>query len=160
NGNCTLGEAVQAASSNVAVDGCAAGSRFAFDIIDVPTGIYTLSAPNNTGTNGANGLPVISGTTIINGNGATITRSGSQFRFFEVSVDGNLTLNNLTFSNGSATGSTDGGAIYSVSSPITVNGGTFINNVAVNGSGGAIKGSTITLTNSTFISNSSKGHGG
>lgn len=51
---------------------------------------YTLTTVNNT-VGGANGLPVIAaGSNVtINGNGATITRSGgTAFRFFNVATGG------------------------------------------------------------------------
>src|SRR5262245_2503324 len=50
---------------------------------------YTLTNTNNT-TNGNNGLPVITNPLTINGNGATITRSTANFRFFYVQNNTNL----------------------------------------------------------------------
>src|SRR6266508_147517 len=38
---------------------------------------YTLTAVNNNGVNGPNGLPVLAGALTINGNGATIARSAA-----------------------------------------------------------------------------------
>src|SRR5687767_1914537 len=50
-GDCTLGEAIDAANANVAVDGCAAGSSSGTDVIQIPAGTYTLTAIDNTETN-------------------------------------------------------------------------------------------------------------
>jgi hypothetical protein len=98
---------------------------------------------NNT-TNGANGLPVISGgstkiaadnLTII-GNGDTIERSTAAatvaFRLFDVASGGSLTLENLTLQNGFAFGSgasADGGAVYNQGT-LTLIGATVKNNTA------------------------------
>src|SRR5262249_6286422 len=82
---------------------------------------------NNT-TNGANGLPVISGgarkvpadnLTIVGSGGDVIERSTAAgtlaFRFFDVAAGASLTLQNLTLQGGLAFGSgaaADGGAVY------------------------------------------------
>jgi hypothetical protein len=58
---------------------------------------YTLTAPAAFET----GLPVITAPIRINGNSATITRSpATDFRFFRVAGQGNLTLDTLTLRNG------------------------------------------------------------
>jgi WD40 repeat protein len=58
---------------------------------------YTFTTPNNY----LNAMPYITGDITIEGNNATITRSGTEaFRFFEVETGGKLTLNDLTLSNG------------------------------------------------------------
>jgi hypothetical protein len=72
-------------------------------------GTYTLTTEDND-TNGPNGLPLITSQITINGNGATIRRDPSyacpvddgtsDFRIFQVGTAGNLTLNDLTVSNG------------------------------------------------------------
>ena len=69
---------------------------------------YTLTTTNN----GNNGLPSITTTITINGNGATIQRDLSftcpdgtnpEFRIFHVAGSGDLTLKDLTVSNGCCT---------------------------------------------------------
>lgn len=98
---------------------------------------YGLSAVDNNGANGANGLPVITSTIAINGNDAIITRvSGPNFRLFEVSNGGNLTFNNLTVSNGYADGAGNagnGGGIF-----VSAGGILIINSAATNA--GAVTG--------------------
>ena len=52
-----------------------------------------------------NGLPLISSTTTIVGNGSTIERTGSNaFRLFDVASDGSLTLLDMTLTGGLAAG--------------------------------------------------------
>lgn len=80
-------------------------------------GSYILTAPDN-GFGGGNGLPVITGTVTLNGNGSTIARSSApgtpDFRLLTIS--GTLTLDNMILSNGHLTGTISpnwaGGAIY------------------------------------------------
>ncbi|WP_328768589.1 right-handed parallel beta-helix repeat-containing protein [Streptomyces sp. NBC_00286] len=76
---------------------------------------YELTAPAvPDGTNGATGLPIITGQITITGSRATITRqSATAFRIAEVAQQGSLTLNGITVSGGSATGGsgTVGGGI-------------------------------------------------
>jgi fibronectin type 3 domain-containing protein len=80
-----------------------ANSNADVDTICLATGSYTFTTANNTGSSGGNALPIITTEMIIEGNGATITRSGSaNFRFIEVDVNGNLTLNDVTMTNGRA----------------------------------------------------------
>ena len=63
-----------------------------------------------TADNGENGLPVVTSRIAVNGNGATISGSGA-VRIFEVDgPGGNLSLQNVTLTGGSA--SDFGGAIF------------------------------------------------
>lgn len=81
-------------------------------VICLGGGTYTLTASNHWGSAGANGLPLITSGIIIEGNGAVITHSSAEaFRFFQLTLNGRLTLHQLTLSNGS--GTARGGAIYS-----------------------------------------------
>ena len=75
--------------------------------------VYTLTSPGDTITNtfGKTGLPAITSTIIISGNGATIQRAltatndfDGSFRLMYVGPGGNLTLQNLTLRNGLAQG--------------------------------------------------------
>jgi uncharacterized repeat protein (TIGR01451 family) len=122
------------------------------DTIILETGCtYTLSSANAADPDGYGpvGLPPITSNIAIQGNGATITRSGSDpFRFFYVSDTGNLTLENLTLSNGLAQGGNGGqsrgcggggaagigGAILNRGT-LTVSGVTLTDNTAQGGDG-------------------------
>lgn len=100
-GSCTLVDAITAANTDLATGGCPAGNSS--DVIAL-TGNVTLSAVNNT-TDGPNGLPSVTSTITLNGNGHTLQRSGTpDFRLFHVADTGNLTLNQLTLTNGMARG--------------------------------------------------------
>ena len=76
-------------------------------------GTHTLTAVDND-TNGPNGLPSITSEITIDGNGATIQRSSAggtpDFRIFHVAAGGDLTINDLTITNGNS-GDGNGGGI-------------------------------------------------
>jgi len=78
--------------------------------------VYTLVDADTSSA--ADGLPAISNTVTIEGNGDTITRSTAAdtpaFRILHVFGGGNLTVNKLTVSNGNSDGSggAQGGGIY------------------------------------------------
>jgi hypothetical protein len=124
---------------------------------------YTLSAPDNS-TDGGNGVPVITNTVVIEGNGATIARSTASgvplFRFFDVDPGANLTINDLTLNNGLVNNGVEGGgAIYVHSNAtLSVNASTFTGNSApatAGTTGGAIDSSgTLTVATSSFSGNS------
>src|SRR5262249_23304309 len=106
---------------------------------------YPLTAAANSGANGANGLPVITSSITINGNGSTIARaSADAFRILEVAAGGNLTLNNLRVSNGKADGTGNAGN----------GGGIFIN------AGGLITFNAMTANTGAVDANSAANDGG
>ncbi|MGH3217981.1 MAG: choice-of-anchor Q domain-containing protein [Streptosporangiaceae bacterium] len=129
---------------------------------------YTLTAINNTTDNGGVGLPVITGKVTIQGSGATIARSTASgtpvFRIFDVSSSGSLTLNSVTISNGLANNSTQGGGGIFNHGTLTITGSTFTSNSApatTGTSGGAINNSgTLKLSTSTFTGNTAQEGGG
>ena len=162
-GQCTIATAI--ASMNAAADqvGCThSGTYGTSDTITLAAGTYASTVIDN----GTNAYPIINVALIINGNGATLSRTvggvAPFFRFFEVG-GGGLTLNNATLTGGN-TSAGSGGAIYVDSGVLTfsVSGSTFSNNSA-GGSGGAVYDNTsagLTLTNTTFAGNSAGGSGG
>src|SRR4051812_31686509 len=85
------------------------------DTISLAAGVtFSLTSANDT-TNGAVGLPRVSGgggLTIV-GNGSTIERSAASstgaFRLLDIASNGSVTMQNLTLQGGSAAG--QGGAI-------------------------------------------------
>src|SRR5580698_1882614 len=80
------------------------------DIIYLGGLTFTLTAVNNTGANGANGLPVIladtcsgvSYTLTIQGGNITRSSSATAFRIIEVSSGASLSLDAVIISNGNA----------------------------------------------------------
>jgi CSLREA domain-containing protein len=185
NGLCSLREAIIAANTNAAFQGCSAGSG---------TDTITFAA-NYTITLGSQ-LPAVTSPIVINGNGAgnTIiqangTADTATYRVFQVSNTGNLTLNGLTVRHGRCTDSCEGninsgggilnggtltvtnstlsgnfaefGGGISNSGTLTVTNSTLSGNSATNGHGGGIlNGSTLTVTNSTLSDNSATLSGG
>ncbi|MCP4541984.1 MAG: DUF11 domain-containing protein [Chloroflexi bacterium] len=136
------------------------------DTIVLPSGcVYTLTTVDNSPgfPSGDNGLPLITSTIIISGNGSTILRDNGapSFRILMVNFGGNLTLNDLTLRNGRVSGgfSDKGGAIYN-SNALTLNNTTIISNYADNGGGIHNSFGTLTLNNSQVISNYTDGEGG
>ena len=121
---------------------------------------YTLTATNNS-ADGGTGLPVVKTNITIQGNGATITRSGSvAFHLLDVASAGRLTLSSLTLTNGLANDGVNGGGAIDSHGALTVTNSTFSGNsspAASGTSGGAINSSgTLTVTNSTFTGNTAQ----
>jgi CSLREA domain-containing protein len=128
------------------------------------TADITLSAVDNTSVNGANGLPVIvstatAGKLTIEGSGFTISRSSAgatpDFRIFEVASGADLTLDNVTISNGSAAHTFSGGGLQNNGTLNLLN-STITDNYSYDAGGPGIyntSGSTMSVTNSTFSGN-------
>ncbi len=153
--DCSLREAIQAAESVSGPHTINLNGALTYTLIDA--GGAQGQLPDY-----ANGIDQ---TITINGNGATIQADSTNFRIFEVG-SGTLTLNNVILKFGScvnsygcdtqSTGSSDrsnGGAIFN-SGTLIINNSTISNNNA-NSSGGAIfnYSGTLTVTNTTFTSN-------
>ena len=173
NGNCTLGEAILAANSDSAVDGCTAGAGD--DTIILPAGTYTLTVAASFGDLGeAIGLPLVTSNIIVEGQGASTTfieRSGAapDFRIFEQSGFslGTLTIRKVTIRGGK---SSLGGAIFAGGNGLIVEDAAFDNNSTTAGDGGAIHqgnpifpvvgGTVVTISGSTFEGNSAANLGG
>ncbi|MCP4358373.1 MAG: hypothetical protein GY796_10195 [Chloroflexi bacterium] len=168
---CSLIEAIINANNDsqlYASDGeCDAGSGN--DIISLSTATHTLTDYDNS-TYGYTGLPVISSTITINGNGATIERSGdaiSNFRILAVNATGNLTLNNATITGGNIYD--DGSGMLNYGGTIAINNSTISNNTAAGNGGGihniaytynSLATAVVTINNSTISGNSAKSGGG
>jgi hypothetical protein len=144
---------------------------------------YNLTAVDHNGSNGPDGLPVVTTThgLTIQGNGATIERSSAagtpQFRILEVQPNAIATLQGLTIANGSVTeapanGFSGGGGVLNDKGTLTVSNTTFLSNSVIGATGslalgGAIESaSSLTVTamlnvsNSTFTLNSVTGGSG
>ncbi len=141
------------------VDANDEGSNPGSDTLVLTTGcIYDFSQPQNF-FYGPNALPVVSSQIVIEGNGATLTRSSeTDFRFFFIGADpsnpatesyatpgaGDLTLRDLTISGGSAVGGSAaaggggaglGGAILN-QGKVALDGVTMVDNLAQGGASG------------------------
>jgi hypothetical protein len=127
-------------------------------------GTYTLTAADNGLPFNANGLPVITGTLTITGQGAesTIIERGTNspgFRIFRVEATGTLTLQKLTLRNGMASVA-GGGAGISNSGTLTLIECILARNDVLSGTAGLINsGGTVSITHTTFDGNNTGGMG-
>ncbi len=144
------------------------------DTILLTANITLTTVSESNATYGATGLPAINHPLTIEGQGFTITRSGTapNFRIFRVASGASLTLYNLKVTGGAATNTARcpdslpaipcGGAIYNEGTFITLH--AFIgSSTASGGFGGGLfnaRSATATLTDSTFDANSADEGGG
>jgi hypothetical protein len=160
---CTLVDAITAANNDAPVNGCTAANGGSFvpggaDIISLPANsTISLNSVNNN-LFGPIGLLRISSAITIEGNGATITRASNapNFGILGVPNAGNLTLDNLTMSGGTAF---VGGGIASLGQ-LTLNNSTVSGNTASNQGGGIWQSifSTMRLSHS-LVSGNTAGSG-
>ncbi len=168
NGNCTLAEAIKAANSNAAVDGCAAGST-GTDIISVPAGTYTLALAESTGGSRKYALPFITSDITIKGAGIDQTKilrgttSTDMTIFYSY---GRLTLQGMTIGNSQlpTSAASNNPAVLS-SSQLTVVATKFINNATGNGAAITNESSgsttpTAIVRDSVFMNNAAFNRGG
>ncbi len=161
-GLCTIATAISSINAGADQVGCThVGTYGTSDSIVLASGTYVSTVANN----GTNAYPIIQKPVIINGNGATLSRTVGNvapfFRFFEVQAGG-LTINDVTLTGGNVP-SGNGGAILNSAGPLTVNGSTFSGNGGSNVDGGAIHHSAIeaaSISDSTFDNNSVPGGDG
>jgi hypothetical protein len=155
--SCTLRAAIIACNTQTATGGCPAGSGT--DTITLAAGVtYSLTQVGDT-TDGPSGLPSVTGTLTINGGGATVARGSASgvppFRVLRVAPTGNLTLIDLTITNGST--SDLGGGILNTGT-LTLRGSTVSHNDGLGG-GGISNTGTLILTQ-TAVSNNLGSFGG
>jgi predicted outer membrane repeat protein len=150
-GNCGLREAMLASTTNIIIDACPAGDSVGMDtIVFAVSGTILLTyALPTVGNNGP--LTIDGGNTIsVSGNNST--------NIFDVDSEANLTLQNLTVTQGYLSGSAVGGAaLHNQAGTVTIENCIFSDNT---GSGNDIYGGAIhintgslTISNSTFTNN-------
>ncbi len=146
-GVCALRDAITAANSQTAVNGCAAGTGT--DTID-----FNLNGMITLGSN----LPPIMDNLTIDATGQTITVDGDDlYQVFTVNAGFTVFLNSLTIQRGSAP---SGGAVNNAGT-LTVTNSAFLNNKASTANGGAISNlGTLTVNNTTFSLNAAGVNGG
>lgn len=144
--DCTLRDAIVAANTDTSRGGCPAG--YGPDTITLAEGAtYILTM----------GEFVIQSQINIEGNGSVIERSSAdgtpEFRIFYLSPDGNLTLNDLTISNGA--NPYEGGGVKNYSGTLTLKRST----INGNRNGGIINlyGASLNIYNSLISANSGGG---
>lgn len=166
---CTLSQAIAAANGDSVVGGCSAGSGT--DTIHLPAGIYELNSASNSSLGGTGLPPVTTEIEIIGSSGGSgtptgptrgadpantvITRTGQNyFRLFSVSSSGNLTLIDLTLSNGYPAAPYTGGAIrVNLNGLLTLDHCIVTNNRAASGGGVDNFQGTVNIINDTILSN-------
>jgi len=135
--NCQLEDAIYAANNGTTENGCTGSSGPDTIILDVAE-VYVFDT-----------LPTITSDITIDGKGNAIISGGYSGIFYV--YYGDLTLNNVTISGGSAS---HGGAVRNEST-LTVINSTFSNNSATSGGGAIYSAGKATVTDSTFFNNSS-----
>jgi predicted outer membrane repeat protein len=152
---CTATVATGDASGLVAAINVANSNGSSADTICLTAGsAYTYSSASS-----GIALPSVTTPITIIGNGATIQRSSGapQFRLFNVTASGSLTLSHLTVRNANA-GGNNGGAVLNAGS-LTLDDVTLTNNAAR--FGGAIYSTgTVTITGSAISSSTAQEQGG
>lgn len=152
NGNCTLREALRAATTNAPVDACPPGGLN--DAIVLPNGTYPFS-----------GEEAVSGSGTLSITGATLNpfnvtvNLANAGRFVSLTGGGAYTIAGIEFTNGSAVGT--GGAIYAENVALTIFNFRFVSNYG-GGAGGALRyfaddsvtARALVVRNGAFLSNS------
>jgi hypothetical protein len=161
-GHCTLRAAIQASNAHSGVDGI---------FFNIPTAGNNCDASGNCTINLGAALPDLSDNVNITGPGAdklTVKRdsSATQFRIFNVTTPGTVTLSGLTIRTGSSSNfnnfTEDGGGIQNFSTgTVNVTNCTLSDNSNVLGGGiGNSSTGIVNVTNSTLNGNSASGNGG
>ena len=146
--SCSLADHIRSANTNTSIGGCPQGTSH--DMITLTEDITLREA-----------LPPITGTITIEGNGHTISGDG-EHRVFDV-VGGQLTLINLTLTDGKAPEAEDGGAIRARNGAlVSARQVAFRDSAAYQGGAIAAKGAGVRLDirSSSFIRNNSDAYGG
>jgi CSLREA domain-containing protein len=153
--HCTLREAIRRANTLPGANTIELGNA----------ATYTLTNRDN----GSNGLPVITSTITIGGNGSIIARSLAPgtppFRLLQIGAGSVAFLDGITFKNGIAVSATEespdnfGGSVFN-GGLLTANRCIFTGNLANLDGGGIYTNQPMTITNSTLIGNVAYGVGG
>ena len=158
-GGCSLVAAIQSANSNTSVSGCASGAP-GLDTIELTADITLTVAGGDF--DGDTGLPAVTSEIVIEGNGHTITRAGGadEFRILYVGETGDLTLNDVTISNGEADSFDDGGGFLLRGGALALYNSTISDNIGNDGGGGFNDGGNLTITDSVFRGNYARSDNG
>jgi CSLREA domain-containing protein len=161
NQNCTLREAVEAASANgsPAVDGCEDGDSGSLDTIELAPGTYPLDGAAGEDANQGGDLDIdaavgAEGPLQIDGTGAGVTIDAAFDDRIIHHLSGELTLSDLTVTGGAISTLSDGQGILSTGSDLTLTGATVTGNLGTTGngrSGGGIRFAPSSLGDLTII---------
>jgi len=162
---CSLIEAIQNANDTTTGQpnaDCTPGNPAGADTIILPAAkTHTLASRHATYYLTYTGLPLITSTITIEGNGGKIARkkSAQTFRLLDVAPGGNLTLRNITLSGGRA--NDDGGALFNLGT-VTIEDSTISGNSSSNEGGGLFNANsgTMTVRRSNVLKNKAADDGG
>ena len=153
----TLRDAIQAANTDLSVNGSAAGQANTQNLIVFHAGLTSIALTQ--------GQLTISSSMDIQGLDAasTVIYAAQSSRIFNItSTAGNVTLDSLTLENGTSTQS--GGAIADASTGNLLVTNSILTGNSTTGEGGAIYGASgsgaVTVTNSSLTTNTAGGNGG
>ena len=124
--------------------------------------VINVTANISVASNVYHEFGVRTGSTLIKGNGHTISAQTTGYRFLYLpSGSTNVTIENLTISGFDATSAWpySGGAISQQSGTLNLNNVNFVNNKSAEG-GAVFANSTLNMTDVTFTNNTSTGFGG
>ncbi len=161
NGNCTLREAVLAANTNTAVDGCAAGQPGpVVDLVAVPAGTFVLTIGPRGDDAAAHGDLDLTDDVEVQGAGADLTGvdAGGIDRVFHVAGGVIATIADLEARGGDA-GSGDGGGIRN-DGDLILSDAAVSGNLAEGPGGGIRNNSQLTVRRSLVSGNATADHGG
>lgn len=161
NGNCTLREAIVAANTNAAVDGCAAGQPGpAVDVVEVPAGTFVLTLGPRGDDAAEHGDLDLTDDVELRGAGADVTRIDADRldRIFHVAGGVIATISDLEARGGDAA-SGDGGGIRN-DGELVLSGLIVADNLAEGPGGGIRNNSLLTLRGSLVVANATDDHGG
>lgn len=167
NGVCSLREAVMAANTDTAVDGCVAGSGA--DVIVVPAGTYDLRLSPSGSDGAASGDFNLTAPVTIEGAGAATTvidarnnGAGTPLdRLFHVTAGGAYTISGVTLQDGQAPNA--GGALAiddGTGANVTLQNSVIAQSTAPRGGGGVYNGATLSLVGVTVQGNTASGENG
>ncbi|MCP4544082.1 MAG: CSLREA domain-containing protein [Chloroflexi bacterium] len=150
---CSLREAIRAASINAPYGGCVPTAAPGPDTI-------TFNAGLSGGTIVLGSQLVVSSTMEINGNVPITVSGNSTVRVFAIDAGGAVTMTHLSIANGN-TALDGGGILVQTGAAAFVNGCLLRNNTAgLNGGGIQNNGGVLTVVNSTFVQNQATTNGG
>ena len=162
-GACSLREAVKAAQTNSAFDGCPAGSGA--DVINLPDGEYKITRAGADEDADVTGDFDVTGTDSLTIQAADaqaiVTVNGNGLdRVFDQQGNNSLSIRNLNITGGVLTLIEDGGGIRNSMGTLSVEGSTIADNSSKYSAGGIAVYSSLSMVNSTVSGNSSDGNGG
>src|ERR1700754_1356646 len=148
---CTLAEAMAAANARSGLHAIHLAQR----------AVYQIRRSDHE-AEGGNGLPAVSGTIVIEGNGAIVERDDAMdtpdFRLMRVLPRGELTLRNLTLRRGATSLGFDGAAIWNMGN-LTLSSCTLEDNHSGDDGGAIRSDGSLLVKDSTFRRNSALAQG-